>query len=155
MELEELRFKVIKLMKEVEATTSELYKTYAEKFPEHNEFWKNLAKEEEDHVGLIHELGAMVAEGSASYNVEKFQIGEIQTTLDWIRDCLNDAKNKEISLKEALFTGMRIEDTLVEKVYHEAFDAKSRGGGAFISGIVIAEKRHRDALQEFLDRQGG
>ena len=155
MGLEEQRFKVIKLLKEIETAVSELYELYSEKFPEHKEFWKQLAKEEEDHVRLIHELGAMIADNKLSYNKEKFGVEELQAAIDLVKIDIDNAHVKKLSLIEAISAGLRIEDVMAEKLYYEAFEATSSSGETFISGIVNAEKRHREALQNLLDQQGG
>jgi rubrerythrin len=155
MGLEEQRFKVIKLLKEVEKAASELYRLYSEKFSDHKEFWQQLAEEEEDHVRLIHELGAMIADNRLSYNEKEFQVEELQIALDLIRINIDIAKVKKISLVEALSIGLKIEDIMAEKLYYKAFNAISTDGEVFISGIINAEKRHRDTLQNLLDQQGG
>ena len=49
----EEQIKAVELMAKCEACVADLYRVYAEKFPEVAEFWRNLVCEEEAHEEIL------------------------------------------------------------------------------------------------------
>ena len=153
MGLEEQRFKVIALLIEIEESAKALYEVFAENFPEHREFFEEMAKEEKDHVGLIRTLGASVASGEARYNPEKFNPEEIQDTIQWMKEQIRNAQKNEMTFKDALAVSLGLEDKMVEKSYFEIFEPVSEGVKEFMEGVLHAQDKHCDRVRKLYDKE--
>jgi len=152
---EELRFKIIGLLVEVEEAAKELYTIFAERLPEHRAFWEEMATEEQHHVALVRMLGASVASGEARYNSDKFYPEDIQATLEWMRKQIDNTKNKKtLTQKAALEASLAVEEMVSEKTYFEAFEGVTEGLKDFIAGIVNAQDNHRDKVKELYEGEG-
>lgn len=155
MGTQELRFKIIGLLVSVEESARELYTIFVQRFPEHKDLWEEMAKEEQQHVGLIRTLGASVASDEARYNPDKFEPEEIQKTLVWMKEQIAKARSKEkMTFKEALKISLDMEERVSEKTYFEAFEGTTEGVKEFIAGIVNSQDNHRDKIKELYDREG-
>ena len=146
------RFKIIRFLREMEETANELYTVFSEKFPEERDFWLDIAKEETEHASVISMLGASIAEGSASFDENRFTVEEINSTLEWAKGKVTEAKKGDISEKEALSISLKLEEKILESSYFEVFIPKTEGIRDFISGVIKATERHRDKVRQKLNR---
>jgi len=71
MNLKENQIKVIEMLARNEEAASQLYKAYAEKFPDYKDFWLSLAEEEIEHADWIHKLHSQIEEGSVYFNDDR------------------------------------------------------------------------------------
>lgn len=151
----EQRFKVIGILVEIEESAKELYTVFVERLPEHKDFWQEMAKEEQNHVGLVHTLGASVASDEAKYNPDKFDPEDIKAILEWMKEQINIAKTKkDITFKEALAVSLAVEEKVSEKTYFEAFEGATEGVKEFLEGVRSSQDNHRDKVKELYDKEG-
>ena len=66
------KLQVLQMMANLELLVGELYKTYAEMFPDYAYFWSDLAKEEEHHATLISSLSLSEKESTIYFRDGRF-----------------------------------------------------------------------------------
>lgn len=151
MNLKENQIKVIEMLARNEEIVSQLYKAYAEKFPDHKDFWSQLAEEEIDHADWIHKLHFQIEEGSVYFNEDRFKMEAIQSFLDYLNDCLVKAQKEETSLINALSIAWDLENGLIEKKFFEVFEGDSAKLKHVLIDLADSTKDHRDRVKRALD----
>jgi pyrroloquinoline quinone (PQQ) biosynthesis protein C len=106
---------IIELLAIHEEKISQLYKTYADKFPDYKDFWNSLSEEEKDHAKLIRELKAKIQERTVTYDRERLRISIIQRSMDYLEDQLNRAQKKEMTLINALSIALDLEKSIIDE----------------------------------------
>lgn len=152
MLLKEHQINIIELLAEHERAISDLYKTYADKFQEYNDFWLSLSKEELEHVGWLMGLTEKIKEGGVYFNEGRFAAEAIKTSLTEVKKQINEAK-KGVSLIEALSAAYYFELALIEKKYFEIFEGDSVELKHVLINLSEATKIHQDKTKEFLDKE--
>jgi rubrerythrin len=136
---------LIELLVEVEQTTGDLYKVYAEKFPGSENFWNDIAADEERHASMVAGLHEMSEEYKIyPYDDDRVRFNEdyAQGTLDYIKNQILMARKGKISLEEALNVALNIEKSLVEKEYYTIFEGDGPAARVILQTMVIESKEH-------------
>jgi hypothetical protein len=84
---------VIELLATHEETISQLYACYAERFPDHKEFWSTLSEEELEHAKLVRQLSELYVQ----YDETKLRIPLIKISMDHIKYQLAKVQKEEVS----------------------------------------------------------
>lgn len=71
--------KIITLLLKQETLLASLYQTFAQKFPEHEEFWSQLAREEEKHAGWLEQLRAATKKKVVLFNEGRIKTYTMET----------------------------------------------------------------------------
>lgn len=146
------KFKIIGLLIDVERATGELYNMFSQKFAAHSDVWHSLAREEEQHIAMIRALSAHVAEGLTRY-IAAVDEEELKKQFEAIESAKERMASGEITEKEAIRVALEIETTMMEFPFHEVFEATDTSTKKFIDGIVGAEERHRQAIEELARKE--
>jgi len=152
MLLKESQINIINLLSEHEKAIGELYGAYANKFPEHNNFWLGLVKEEMEHSGWLSNLTEKIKEGHVYFNQGRFAEEAIKTSLAEVKRQINKTGG-ELSLIEALSTSCYFETALIEKKYFEVFEGDSVELKHTLIKLSDATKNHQNKIKEFLDKE--
>lgn len=116
---------ILEAMKEHEQSLAGLYELYAGKFPEYKDFWTELSLEEVQHAGWIDKLQADIEDSSEDFIVERFQIGAIQHSTEYVKKLMDTANQSDFVLINALSTALRLEEALMENKYFEVIETDS------------------------------
>ena len=123
MGLKPFQEKIIEQLIKQEKLLSEMYGHFAEQFPQHQQFWKNLSKEEERHAKLLQKL-----RDASKKNILFFDEGGIKTYtinafITRLEEILEKVKNQNFTLPMALTYAMDYETSLIEKNIFSHFDS--------------------------------
>jgi rubrerythrin len=152
MDLKENQIKMIEMMAGNEETISKLYKTYAEKFPAHKEFWSQLAEEELEHADWIDKFYSQVKEGSVHFNEKRFTIEAIESLRNVVNNELARVQKEDIALLDALCIALDIENALVENKFFEVFEGDSVKLKHLFIELADGTNEHRDRIKKALDK---
>jgi len=130
-----------------EETIGELYGLFARKFPEHERLWSDLSRQEMEHADWIRRLYAKTEDGSVSVCKERFDIGEAQTSLNYVRVLMANAR-QPISLSRAFSMAMEIENSLLEKKFYEVFEGDSEELKRAFELLVLEIQQHIAKIQK-------
>ena len=152
MEIKQMQLEVIELLAQHEEAASEVYKTFAERFPDKRQFWTVLQLEELDHASWVRRLKPKIDEGYIYFNQERFKTEAIQESLERLKGALSKAKQETLRLKDALSIGMDIESSLIESNYYEVYDTDDYEFKQLLTALADAFREHRDRLKDALGK---
>jgi len=138
--------KILEAMKEHELAIAGLYEVYAEKFPEHKDFWTKFVHEEIKHADCISSLQIIVDESTEDFVVERFKIGAIENSTKYVKNLADTARQSDISLINAISTAIYLEQALIEKNYFEAIESDNAQTKQILSLLARDTKNHYDKL---------
>ena len=116
---------IIEAMKEHEQSLARLYELYAAKFPEYKGFWTELSHEEVQHADWLDKLQADIEDSSDDFIVERFPLGAIQRSTEFVKQQVDMADQPDFVLINALSTALRLEEALMENKYFEVIETDS------------------------------
>lgn len=148
MNLKENQIKVTEMLARNEEIVSKLYKTYAEKFPAHKEFWSRLAEEETEHADWIGKLYSQIKEGSVYFNEKRFKIEAIQKLQKHLNNRLARAQKEEIPLLNALSIARDIENALLENKFFEIFEGDTVELKHVLTDLAASTKDHLNRVEK-------
>jgi hypothetical protein len=135
---------VIELLATHEETISQLYACYAERFPDHKEFWSTLSEEELEHAKLVRQLSEL----SVQYDETKLRIPVIKISLDHIKYQLAKVHKEEVSLINALSTALDLERSIVDGKIFQAFKGYSTDARGILQELESTLQDHVERVQK-------
>ena len=141
----------IELMQRIEDSVAQLYETYAQKFPEHANFWMTIALQENMHADWVRGLGAMLSSGTMSFKEDRFSIEQLQQSLDDLRNELQTARQTDYSISEATAIALKLEESLIEKSFFEIFESDSQEMKEVFEDLTKDTQEHIAKLEKFKD----
>lgn len=110
---------ILEAMKEHEQALARLYGLYAEKYPEYKNFWMSLSLEENQHAAWLDKLWSEIENGSEDIVVERFPIGAVQRSTEYVKKLEDTVNQPDFTLVNALSTALRLEEVLMENKFFE------------------------------------
>jgi len=109
----------------IETTIGSIYRTFAQRFPAHQDDWSGMAGEEDRHARWIGDLHEEAREGVVSFKKSRFDIAAIERFLEYVEEKLNLARDEEISLVQAVDIAVDLETSLLERRFYDVFEGDS------------------------------
>ncbi len=134
--------KISQLLIEQEAILAKLYSVFAEKFPEHNVFWKKLAKEERQHASWVKQIFNAVEKGAVLFDEGKIKINTLGILIKGIEDTISKAQKGEIDVIRAIVITADLERSLIEKNVFSCFKGVSVKSQKIINFLCESTKEH-------------
>jgi rubrerythrin len=131
---------VVRLLAENEELISDLYTAYAQRFPEHADFWSGLAAEERDHARWLRELGSRVEEGSLYVNEDRFRREPVQLFREYLEGEVR--RQEPMPLARALSVALSTEQALIERRFFEVFETDSAELKHILHDLASATEGH-------------
>lgn len=142
--------KITKLLADIELTVSKLYKVYAQKYPEHKDFWEGLVKEEEHHAELMGSLIQQLKKGLIRLDEKRCAENAVRTVLNYVEDHLAKAKRYAVSETSAFLTAFKIEKNVLEKDFCSFFEADTPEFKETCKTITWETEQHRNKIKYML-----
>jgi hypothetical protein len=147
------RVNILQMLAANEEAVGRLYEAYANKFPDHEDFWFGLAMEEADHSNWIFELLHKVNEGSASIYADRSHTENIYSFHSYLTEQLNQVRQESISFADALLTALNIEKSLGERRFFQVFEGDSEETRSVLEYLASATENHIKSLQRKIEQQ--
>ena len=103
------------LFNELEKALGDMYELFAERFPEHNDLWQTLIKEEREHAEAVQKLYQLTYQREALFDEGIIKAEGVQSIIDYVRDTCNIARLGKYSAMQALTTAHDLEKSLIAK----------------------------------------
>jgi rubrerythrin len=139
---------IMKRLREQEKVLSKMYKIYAKRFPEHHDFWMELAAEEKQHAVWIQELGKKVKQGKIEFEDNRFDIQEVEKSLHFVNSQMDKAKNENMTLLNALSMSLAIEKAMIESHFFYVFDGDSDEIRETLQKLLEDTKQHAAKIEQ-------
>lgn len=143
---------ICEILAQNEERLSELYRVYAEKFPEYRDLWDSLAGEETQHAKWIRNLASWSREGLIDINKNRFNIAAIHTFTGYVDKEIARARDSLVSSINALSIASYIEDSIIENRFFEVFEGDSSVLRSTLLDLATATNKHRNLIKGALDK---
>jgi len=140
------KIEMLMLLAKHEFAVSRLYRKYAEILPQHRDFWMQLSDEETDHGNCILEMKSRIEDGSVTFHHERFQLSEIERSLAFIEEMLQDADSPGFQMKHALSAAHFLEESMIENKHFEVFDGDTPALIQVLKMLADATAEHRQRV---------
>lgn len=149
MELSTFQVSKIELIAEYEAAIMELYWVYSEKFPEHKDFWIDMADDERKVVEWIRSTIEKIKANKIDYNRDRFNIEAVRSAMNFIRGQISETLDKPVNLQTALSNAASIEESMTKKKYYEMIKDDNPEANLLYQKLAAENQKHRDKLNQF------
>jgi rubrerythrin len=139
---------MIEALAENEMLVSRLYRVFSEWFPDHRDFWGEMAEEEAQHANMIRSLSQDVREGAVRFKEDALDTTSAQMFHDYLKFSLARTLEQGISLEDAFETALAIEHDLIEKGFFTRFQAKTEDLALIFEGLMSSTREHHRRLEE-------
>lgn len=142
---------VIRALAELETTIGGLYGVFARCYPEDEEFWAKLSRQEGAHARILLGLIPLIEKGSIRFNTHHFDLMAIRLAGRSIESHAESAREKSPPVEDALSLAMSIENNLLEANFFDVSHSRSPRFEKTVAVLEADTKRHREAIQRRLD----
>lgn len=145
---------VLKLMMSYEILLRDLYELFSQKIPKEKDFWKRLSEEESKHAYWLEVLEMNMQKENITLNDDnRFNFALIKTSLDHVKESLDDFRQIEISFFDALSFASDIENSMIEKKFFEVFYGQSDDFDRVMKLLKEETEKHSQRIQEKLEEE--
>jgi hypothetical protein len=152
MELSAFQVSKIELIAEYESAVMELYWVFSEKFPEHKDFWIDMADDERKIVEWVHSVIELIKANKIEYNRDRFNIEAVRTAMNFIKAQIRETLDNPMSLQAATATASGIEDSLTKRRFYEMIKDDNQEARQLYHRFAAENQKHRDKLSQFRQR---
>jgi hypothetical protein len=139
----------------VENTVAEIYNAFSNMFPEARIFFRELSKEEENHVAILEVAKAYHSIGKLPEHMVPGSMPDIHGTLDYVNNVKDRISSEDISLKEALEIAAVIEDTVAESYFQETLVKETDERViSNLKKLLLETRTHSQKISEFRNSRG-
>jgi len=142
------RVQAVELLAVNEDATAELYAAFAAKFPEQRKFWLQLVGEEKLHAHWVREFIEKIQRGEADIRPDRFNPQIYQTFLDYLHQCLTEAKQQPISFFAALSIAKDVENSMIEQVFFQVFEGDDPALKQVLRNLHNSTEVHRQHIEQ-------
>ena len=100
---------------ELELLAGTLYGIFAEKYPEHREFWEAISDEEQHHADILRVLGEKMESGEVLFVEGKSRTSALKTFIDYLKQTIAKSRKEDFPMAKALSIALDIEKSVLEK----------------------------------------
>ncbi len=125
MSIKPFQEKILQQLINQEALLSKLYSIFSKQFPQYNEFWEKLSKEEERHAKLIEKLLAATKTGKIFFDEGKIKTYTLTAFITRLEGIIEKAERGEFTYSSAFSYAVDYESSLIEKNVFSHFDSLS------------------------------
>jgi len=139
----------IVLLEKHEMALGHLYEVYAEKLPDHSDFWNDLSTQERSHGFMIRTFRELIESGELTYEDRNFDLDMINTSMEEVNSDVDYALRNDIDVFEALSTAMDLEKGMIEDGLFDIKPNDPEDLKNILEALCDDTKRHFRALEEY------
>lgn len=146
---------ILGTLKEHELALADLYEVFAETFPECENFWVEMSREEIQHANWLDTLQAGIEESDEGFVVERFPIATIEHSIGYVEQLAARVHQPDFLLINALSTALHLEKALIENKYFEVFEGDSENTKRTLALLAQCTQIHYEKLHKVWQAYGG
>ncbi|MCK5509784.1 MAG: hypothetical protein KAI50_14820 [Desulfobacterales bacterium] len=150
--LSDYQKKIIELMCKQELLLAKLYAIFADQFPEHKDFWQELAKDELQHAEWIKKLYHAEEKALVAFSEGRVNPYAMNTYIENLEKTIRLAENKEINLKMAIASTLDFERSLIEKNVFSHFEIIDKKLSGIMTKLESETRRHLKKAEDMMAR---
>ena len=145
---------LFKVFSQNENKIAELYALYASAIPSQEKMWARLSGEEIKHSMALLKLANTYGNDDKSYSA----IEEARNILNYVGDFIDihiaEAKEKEISIEQAITVAMRLELSMIERKCFDIFSSAETEIISVLDRLNKETESHFQQLKIYADKLG-
>ena len=141
---------LIELLARNETVLSQLYRTYAKRFPAQEAFWNRLTEDELRHADWVHALGLQAAEGAVAFKSRRYTEKTLRGFIAYIKELIPRAEYH--TLVQCLSLALDIEKALIEKKFFVVFAGDSPAFARLLKRLAAATGKHIEAVRKMWEK---
>ncbi len=132
-----------------EMLIGKLYRECAELWPEDNEFWSSIEKEEYNHAQYVDEMKQILKKNPEEYKIDRgFNKTAAETVKKWIVELMDKVRKGKVSKLNMLHIVRDLEKSLLESKFHELLHSKNVAYNNFAKKITAETDQHLKKVQQ-------
>ena len=140
--------KIVELLIKQELLLSKLYKTFADKFPKHKDFWINISKAEIRHANWIEKLYEVEKKGIVIFDEGKIKTYTMKAFIEHVEKIISRTENNEINPINTFSYALDFEMALIEKNIFTHFDGLNEKAIGVLKALIAETKNHIEKIKE-------
>ncbi len=147
-----MALKIFEILENYELAISKLYKIYSQRCPEYSKFWDHISKDEEEHASWLRSLAALVKNGILEFDSTRFRLKAIETSLSYVYELQEKAKNSNPDMVKFLSTAIDLENSIIEKKFYTVIADEDPDFRKTFSELSKGAETHYKAVKGLRDR---
>lgn len=142
-------------LREIELLIADLYREFAQAFPEDEALWNELSRDEEAHALLAAKLKAMRGDLELPASVCKLHLAALGTYRKGLEYQLERLKRGELGRQSAMSIARDLERTLVERTSYDLVEGEDEGTRAATGRLRTETRSHLAKIEAAIIRTFG
>lgn len=142
---------VIRLLSSHEVSIGNLYAEFTKLFNDYEKFWSECSEDEYKHAETIKRLHALVEQGDVVLT-GRFNESAIQTSMKYINNQTQKAREGKISFVESFSIAFSIESSFLENRFFDAFSGDKIEFQKIKQYLTDETQKHKNKVQEEWER---
>ncbi len=147
-EAKQAQLEILECLVSLEESLSTLYNTYQTKLDDYSDFWAKIATEEMQHAAMLKTLYPYLQKGNLFQNIGRFNKEAMIKEIDNILDIEYSAKNKTLTMQEALHNALKLETQLAESSFYSTVESASPEFKVICERMTSVLHEHKKRLQD-------
>lgn len=149
--LKDYQKNILGLLEELEMTMSNLYKLFADKYPQYKDDWNVMATEEIEHAEIINKFLTAIEEDKIIFEEKMIKTNALQLFINSIKKLYTDVETNKITLSKALILSNDFEQSIIEKKFYSYFISNDPDLKNLISSVIQDTNGHALRIKKILD----
>ncbi|GAB4346996.1 MAG: hypothetical protein Kow0089_24540 [Desulfobulbaceae bacterium] len=142
---------IIDALRNFELSVALMYETFGRVFPEEERIWQGLAEEEKQFARLLAGLKIYYRNRLVSFRETRITIQVIDREIGFALEQIDKARSGNLSLRDAVAAGKRIEESILENDLLRVFSFSSPKAKEAVMNLLRGTKNHREKLAFWLE----
>ncbi len=130
-----------------------LYTIYLENFSEFKDFWMELILMNVMYSDWIESMGKKIEDDEYYYEIRRFNIESINTSLGYLKTVIEKHKNSHVRLREALSTALGFETGMISLKFYEIIKPKNSKGEELVTKIKENKQESIKMIKDIIKNQ--
>lgn len=146
--MDEQQKTAIALLYKQEMLLARLYRIFARTFPEYEDFWVSLAREEELHADWIKQLYQAEKKDIVAFEGKKVRSTALNTYLEHLDQAIKKAEQKGFELRTAIAYTLDFERSLIERNVFSHFEGLDDRSRKVMKTLQTETRKHVKKIEE-------
>lgn len=146
---------IIALMLQQESLLATLYRTFGRKFPEYEQLWDKLAREEEKHSGWLEQLLGASKKKVVLFREGKIRTSYLETFVKGIEEKLKQAEADGFNSHGALLCTIDLERNLLEHNVFSHFSGLTEKARSIMNFLAKETREHQELAEKLYAKTKG
>ena len=151
--MKEVEPDVLEMLIGHELVIKQLYEVFAATFKHRQEFWQNLARDEQGHADRLASLRSESTVNRWLLHESRLKPNAIKSSIGYVERQVARAREGNFSLLQALSIARDLEDALLEKHFSKLSDSTSERFRSILMDLAAETERHRKVLVEAIETE--